>query len=159
MAIDPVVLLAEELRKAERALEDAHRVKAAEASRRLLARIAFLTEELYETDATSAVGAAEMLKFAERFLPQSGTNHGEYLRQIEERLADGRRRFADLVWLRGFSQALHDGACGDEGTVVAPLVDSALHGAARPVLVYRASEVRSRKSDVRDQPKPFGSSH
>ena len=152
MAIDPVVLLAEELKKAERALEDAHRVKAAEASRRLLARIATLTEALYDTHATSAVGAAELLKFAERFLPQSGTNHGEYLRQIEERLGDGTRRFADLVWLRGFSRALHDGACGEEGVVVAPLIDSALRGAAHPVLVYRATDVRSQKAEVRGQP-------
>ncbi len=145
MEIDPVVLLAEELRAAENALRTAiqryerdHARENGERVNSLLNTIKSLYGDLFETVPTSALGAAEMLRMAAQRLPFSMSRHTSHFHEVADRLGEGRREHADLVWLRSMRAALRDGQGGEQGTRAAPLLALALAGAARPVLVFRA---------------------
>lgn len=145
MEIDPVVVLAEELRSTESALrlavrryEQDHARETGETVNSLLGTLKALYRDLFETVPTSALGASEMLRLVAQRLPFSLSRYAEHLHEIADRLEAGRREHADLVWLRAMRAALRGGQGGEQGKKAAPLVSLALAGAARPVLVFRA---------------------
>jgi predicted ATPase len=145
MIIDPVVLLAEDLRMAETALAKATRIyrtdglaQEGELVTMLLGRVRRLFGELLETVPTSAIGAAELVGMAAQRLPFSYARYAAHLHEIAERLAMGQRLHSDLVWLRALQAALVDGVCGKDGDKIAPLLNLAIMGASRPIIVFRA---------------------
>lgn len=149
MAIDPVILLAEDLRTTETALDRATKLYSRERRREdgelvnmLLERMKRLYNDIYETVPTSALGAAELVRMAARRLPFAYSRYASHLHDIAERLSDGRRLHSDLIWLRALEAAFLDGACGKDGGAIAPWLHLAVMGAARPVLVFRSVESR-----------------
>lgn len=145
MTIDPIILLAEDLRSTEAALDKAtqiyfkeHRREDGELVNLLLARMKRIYHELCETVPTSALGAAELVRMAARRLPFSHSRYATHLHEIADRLSFGRRNHSDLVWLRAFQAALGEGVCGKDGNTIAPLLNLAVMGAARPVMVFRS---------------------
>jgi hypothetical protein len=145
MQIDPVVLLAEELRATESALRSAVRryevdrdQENGETVNTLLASLKSLYRDIAETVPTSAMGAGEMVRLAAQRLPFSLSRYSTRFHEVADRLGAGRREHADLVWLRTMRAALKGGACGDQGLKAAPLLGLAIAGAARPVVVFRA---------------------
>lgn len=146
MTIDPVVLLAEDLRMSEAALSKATqayrsfgRREDGEQVNLLLGRINRLSSNLFETVPTSALGAAELVSMAARRLPVSYSRYAAHLQGIADRLSKGRRTHSDLVWLRALQAALADGLCGEDGYKITPLLSLAIVGAARPVTIFRAA--------------------
>jgi len=139
MQIDPVVALTARLAQAERGLREARLSHDNPMTSRLLSVISLLNEELYSTVPTSALGAAELLRIAANSLGEPpATSYATHLKDIANRLSDGRRELPDLVWLRSVRPALTGGLCGNDGVVAAPLVALALKGASRPVVIFRA---------------------
>lgn len=145
MEIDPVVVLAEELRATESALRNAvHRYELdqaqenGEAVNNLLAALKSLYRDIGETIPTSAMGASEMVRLAAQRLPFALSRYVSHFHEVADRLGEGRREHADLVWLRAMRAALKGGACGEQGLKAAPLLALAIAGAARPVVVFRA---------------------
>jgi hypothetical protein len=145
MEMDPVVLLAEELRMTESALrsavkryeldklqENGERVNA------LLASLKSLYRDIAETQPTSALGASEMVRLAAQRLPFSLARYSGHFHEVADRLGEGRREHADLVWLRAMRAALNSGACGEQGLKAAPMLSLAIAGASRPVVVFRS---------------------
>lgn len=147
MAIDPVVLLAEELRVAERTLHDACRDnrdalrgKSGEEICALTSRIRDLSQEIFETRPTSALGASILVRMAAERLPFSYGSYTKHFHEIAERLDAGRRELADIIWLRAMRTALAGGLCGKDGVRIAPLLRLAIEGARQPIVVFRAVE-------------------
>jgi hypothetical protein len=145
MEIDPVVILAEELRAAESALRSAvrryeldHVQEHGETVNALLASLKSLYRDIAETMPTSAMGAGEMVRLAAQRLPFALSRYTTHFHEVADRLGAGRREHADLVWLRAMREALKGGACGEQGLKAAPLLGLAIAGAARPVVVFRA---------------------
>jgi hypothetical protein len=143
--IDPVVVLAEELRATEDALRHAVRryeknqaQENGEAVNTLLDSLKGLYRDIAETMPTSAMGASEMVRLAAQRLPFSLSRYVGHFHEVADRLGEGRREHADLVWLRAMRAALKGGACGEQGLKAAPLLSLAIAGAARPVVVFRA---------------------
>lgn len=145
MAIDPVVLLAEELRSVEVALskaivaynksgmsEDGNLVN------KLLKRVKTLLCELFDTVPTSAIGASELISIAAQRLSFANSRYAIQLHNIADRLSMGRRDQADLIWLRAMQAGLLEGVCGKEGERIAPLINLAIIGASKPVTVFRS---------------------
>lgn len=149
MRIDPVVALMDELDMAYVALARARDDKDWQTTRRQLAIVAALHAHLRETEPSSVIGAAHMLREAAALLLRSHTPYyGDCLREVAGRLDEGQRQFSDLVWLRAVRQSLASGECGRPGERAAPLIALALKGAARPVLLYRAVLMPSPQHDV-----------
>jgi hypothetical protein len=147
--IDPVVLLVEELRSVEAALQKSAQTYTKDPSREngervnvLLQKVKRLFNELYETVPVSAPGAGQLVAIAAQHLPFAHSRHARRLHDIAERLTDGRREHSDLVWLRAMQSALMEGYCGDGGRKVAPLLNLAVLGAARPVMIFRTVQTR-----------------
>jgi hypothetical protein len=145
MQIDPVVVLADELRATETALRSAVRryemdqvQENGETVNTLLASLKSLYRDIAETVPTSAMGAGEMVRLAAQRLPFSLSRYSSHFHEVADRLGAGRREHADLVWLRAMRAALKGGACGDQGLKAAPLLGLAIAGAARPVVIFRA---------------------
>jgi hypothetical protein len=145
MDMDPVVLLAEELRSAETALRSAvrryeldHHQANGEAVNALLNSIKSLYRDIAETVPTSALGASEMIRIAAQRLPFSQARYATHFHEVADRLAAGRREQGDLIWLRAMRSALKGGQGGEQGQRAAPLLTLALAGACRPVVVFRA---------------------
>ena len=145
MEIDPVVVLAEELRATESALRCAvqryERDQAqenGEAVNTLLTSLKSIYRDIAETMPTSAMGASEMVRLAAQRLPFSLSRYVSHFNEVADRLGEGRREHADLVWLRAMRAALKGGACGEQGLKAAPLLSLAIAGAARPVVVFRS---------------------
>jgi hypothetical protein len=146
MSIDPVLLLVEELRSVELALSKAtqtyrrtsHR-EDGEVINLLLAKLKRLFGELFETMPTSSAGAAELIDIAAQRLPFAYARFAAHLHNVADRLSQGRRDHSDLVWLRAMQAALLEGLCGEEGRKMAPLLDLAIRGAARPVMIFRTT--------------------
>lgn len=148
MTIDPVVLLAEDLRMLEAALSKATQIYRAFGRREdgeqvtaLLARINEASGNLFKTVPTSALGAAELVGMAAGRLPISYSRYATHLHEIADRLSKGRRTHSDLVWLRALQAALADGVCGEDGHKITPLLNLAIVGASRPVTIFRAATV------------------
>jgi len=144
MDMDPVVLLAEELRSKELALRAAvkryekdHARENGEIVNTLLLTLKSLYRDFFETVPTSALGASEMVRMAARRLPFSLSRYSSHFEEVADRLSAGRREHADLVWLRAMRAALRSGEGGEQGEKAAPLLGLAIQGAARPVVVYR----------------------
>ena len=145
MAIDPVIVLVEELRSAEATLRNAakdcargSRQERAETINRLLSTIKNLNHELQEAVPTSVLGAAELIRLVIERLPFSHMHYVDHYSEIARRLDCGQRSHADLVWLRAMLISLAGSGPGDCAPQAAPLLRSAIIGAARPVLVFRA---------------------
>jgi hypothetical protein len=145
MQIDPVVFLAEELRCKERALRNAikryeldHARENGETVNALLGTLKGLYREFFETVPTSVLGASEMVRMAAQRLPFSLARYTNHFHEVADRLREGKREHADLVWLRAMRTALKEGQGGEQGAKAAPLLGLALKGAARPIVVFRA---------------------
>jgi hypothetical protein len=145
MPIDPVVLLAEELRIAEQALHIACKTdrnallgRSGEEICNLTARIKNLSTEIVETRPTSALGASVLVRMAAERLPFAYAAYTKHFHEIAGRLNEGQRVLADLVWLRAMRTALTGGLCGKEGVRIAPLIRLAIEGVRQPIVVYRA---------------------
>ncbi|HET7085823.1 MAG TPA: hypothetical protein VFI23_13690 [Rhizomicrobium sp.] len=143
MEIDPVVLLAEELRATESALKNAvqcyeqeHLREQGEKVSELLKSLKTLYRDLAETEPTSALGAGELVRLAAQHLPFAMARYADHFREVADRLSQGRREHADLVWLRAMVAALK-GASAENSQKAAPLLKLALAGAARPVVIFR----------------------
>lgn len=145
MTIDPVVLLAEELRIAEQALHvacktdrNALRGRSGEEICELTVRIKELSTEIVETKPTSALGASILVRMAAERLPFAYASYTKHFHEIAGRLDEGQRLLADLIWLRAMRTALSGGLCGREGVRMAPLLRLAIDGVRQPVVVFRA---------------------
>jgi hypothetical protein len=145
MMMDPVMILAEELRAAESALDKATQIYNRDGQKThgelvnvLLAKVKRLFAELFQTEPTSAIGAGELVRLAAQRLPFAYARHAAQLHEIADRLADGQRKLSDLVWLRAMQAALSDGFFGKEGERTARLLNLAIAGARRPVMVFHA---------------------
>ena len=146
MPIDPVILLVEELRSVELALSKATQTYRRTSQREdgevinlLLAKLKRLFGELFETMPTSSGGAAELVDIAAQRLPFAYARFAAHLHNVADRLSQGRRDHSDLVWLRAMQAALLEGLCADEGRKMAPLLDLAIRGAARPIMIFRTT--------------------
>ncbi len=144
MRIDPVIVLVEELKASYTALARARQAEDWKRAQEELTRQALVQAELHETEPTSVIGAAYLLREAAAELLASRTDAdmascNMRLREVAARMEQGVRRLADLVWLRQFHRALEGNWYGHVGEDVAPLVAMALRGAARPLLLYRAA--------------------
>lgn len=147
MAMDPVILLVHEQRAVRQALAAA-RTKSDGRSqddrcahlKDLQIQAESLHNRLLQTVPTSPIGAAELIWLAADMLPAAYGLYAARMRQIVSRLNIGQRTLADLQWLRKMANAVADGQCGDAGDAAALLL-LALHGAAIPLVVYRASDV------------------
>jgi hypothetical protein len=146
MEIDPVLVLADELRATEAALRAAmkqyeknHEDKSGEAIDSLLNAVKTLRRDIFKTVPTSALGAAELVRMVAQYLPFTFATYTKHFHEVADRLGVGQRRHDDLVWLRSMRAALAGGICSDVGVKFAPLLELALLGAARPVVIYRAA--------------------
>ena len=140
MPIDPVVVLAEELRSAEHIVRAAREKNEMVTLTCLLARTVSLYNEISETVPTSALGAGELVCLAAANLASIDGKRGLQLRKMADRLKSGVRLQADLICLRRMAAELVEGRFGEIGTRTATLLDLAIRGAARPIIVYRAVE-------------------
>ena len=145
MMMDPGVMVAEELRAAESALDKATQIYNRDGKQMhgelvnlLLAKVKRLFAELFETEPTSAMGAAELVRVAAQRLPFAYSRHAAQLHEIADRLGMGQRKLSDLVWLRAMCAALNEGFFGKEGERTANLLQLAISGARRPVMVFHA---------------------
>ena len=143
MNMDPVVLLSEELRAAEQALHKAVRRYEVDRSQEngetvnaLLGSIKNLHSELTQTVPTSALGASELVRMAAQRLPFSLARYADHFNQVADRLSSGRREHSDLIWLRAMRATLRGGE--QQGVKAAPLLQLAIAGAARPVVIFRS---------------------
>ncbi|HEY0265793.1 MAG TPA: hypothetical protein VGC16_03520 [Rhizomicrobium sp.] len=145
MAIDPVILIMERIRKAESDLRVESRLNAlnysharADLVNATLMRIRTLYDELTQTVPTSSLGAAELIRIAAHRLPFSHARYAGHLERVAERLGAGRRIHNDLVWLRAMADALKAGVPDDRNDRTAAILALAIRGAAQPVLIHRA---------------------
>jgi hypothetical protein len=157
MAIDPVVLLTEELRSIELALSKATQIynrsglrQDGEVVNMLLIRTKRLFDELFETVPSSALGAAEIIGIAAQRLPFSHARYAAHLHTIADRLSMGQRNHCDLVWLRAMQAALMEGLCGKDGGRIACMLSLAIQGASRPVMVFRSVKPSPRPTAWQD---------
>jgi hypothetical protein len=139
MNIDPVVELADTLRKAERKLNDECVRRDPMCSREVFAEISALNEQLYGAVPTSALGSAELLGRIAAALDETSKLCAWRLRQIASRLEHGERSLDDLVFLRRLQPQFSRRLYGEEGYFVAPMLAAAVEGVARPVLIWRAA--------------------
>jgi hypothetical protein len=104
----------------------------------LLETLKVLYREFFETVPTSVLGASEMVRMTAQRLPFSLARYANHFHEVADRLSQGKREHADLVWLRAMRNALKEGQGGEQGMKAAPLLGLALKGAARPIVVFRA---------------------
>jgi hypothetical protein len=145
MEIDPVVVLADELRAAEAALRSAmsryeknQKQENGDAVDQLLNSVNTLRGDVFKTVPSSALGAAELVRMVAQHLPFSFSAYSTHFHEVADRLSAGQRRHDDLIWLRSMRAALAGGICNEVGIRFAPLLELALLGASRPVIVFRA---------------------
>ena len=138
MRIDPIIVLAEELRAAELSLRTATCERRQDEVRNLLLEIGLLENCLAETEPTSVVGAGELLRLAAEYIQHRHARLATRIRAVARRMREGERSLPDVVWLRTAARELAGGSCGEQGLKAAQLLQSAISGAARPVLVFRA---------------------
>ena len=147
MPIDPVILLAEEIRALEKQIhtvckrEGGYDRDGMEAAARMVRRLQTLYGELLDTPPTSAIGAGELIRIAADRLPFAQGRHANHLYRIAERLAGGERLQTDLIWLRALAEALGEDADAAKGAgnPTARLLALAVRGIALPVVVWRAA--------------------
>lgn len=150
MAADPVVELMNQLFTAYDTLT---RVKdrRSDAAIALMKSIATLQALAHVTEPTTMEGAAYLLREAAALLLRTHVSyHGDRLRRIANRLSHGEREFCDLLELRAIVDVVANGICGSPREDSAALIENALKGAARPVVVVDTPNPRGRLR------KPFG---
>jgi hypothetical protein len=103
---------------------------------RLLKTVKALYAEILQTPPSSPLGASILIRIAAGRLPFAHARYGDHLHRIADRLEEGQRLHSDLVWLRAVAQGLGGGSAKD--AMLAPLLERAASGVARPVVVYRA---------------------
>jgi hypothetical protein len=138
MRMDPVILLAEELRVVEEALRVATCERRHDIAHCLLLQVRLLRNCLADSAPTSALGAGELLRLAVEYLPRRQALYSGHMLEIAARWTEGGRSLDDMIWLRAIADALETGAGGEHGPRAARLVRSALAGASRPVLIHRS---------------------
>ena len=155
MSIDPVLVLMEELRATEKSLQCATKIyernhcrEHGEAVNFLLATLKSLNSELLETMPTSALGASALLELVTERLPFSHARYAEHFLEVARRLGAGSRSHADLVWLRAMQATFVSRVDGEADSKLALLLQLAIHGAARPVMVFRAVTPRAANSQA-----------
>lgn len=134
MRMDPVILLAEELRGLEQALRVATSERRADIAHCLMLQIRLLRNGLTDSTPTSALGASELLRLAVEYLPQPLSELASRLVAIADRWSEGTRTLDDMIWLR----AIADTLTSRSGPRAARLVRASLTGASRPVLIHRS---------------------
>lgn len=146
MPIDPVLLLAEEIRTLEKQIhaaikrEGAYDREGMEAVNRKVERLRVLYTDLLETNPTSVLGAGELIRFAADRLPFNHGRYASHLHRVADRLAAGERHQADLIWLRAVAEALDGETDASKGNNrAAKLLALAVKGMALPVVVWRAA--------------------
>ncbi len=145
MPIDPVLLLAEEIRTLEKQVhaicKGTYDREQMEAVNLMVGRLRALYGDLLETEPVSAPGAAELIRIAADRLPFAQGRYASHLYRIAERLGGGERQPADLIWLRALAEALEEDPQTGKGASnrTARLLAQAVKGMARPVLVWRAA--------------------
>src|ERR1700678_3222144 len=103
--IDPIILLTEELHSAEEALHQVARLYNkghAEHGRLLnllLDKVKRLHKDIFETQPTSVLGAAELIRAAAGKFSFSQARLTARLHDIADSFSEGRRHASDLVWL------------------------------------------------------------
>ena len=137
MDMDPVVILAERLRMAERCARDMYAGQGSAAGNGRTAMLKLLQKKLEATEPTSVLGAGELIMLAAGRLSDLPPAHGSQLRNIGDRFHRGERILSDLIWLRRLAETLETER-GPEGNQAAALILLALKGAARPVMIFRA---------------------
>jgi len=144
MSIDPVVLLAEKIHAAETTLRDSFKKRRAiqeNDSRHLalqFANLRLLHAQMLRTVPTSAVGASEMIRIVVERQPVCGSCYAAPLREIASRFSNGQRTHDDLVWLRALHGTLTASECSERDRRNLRLLQLAIRGASRPVVVYRS---------------------
>jgi hypothetical protein len=134
MRMDPVILLAEELRGLEQALRIATSERRADVAHCLMLQIRLLRNCLTDSTPTSALGASELLRLAVEYLPQPLSELASRLVAIADRWSEGERMLDDMIWLR----AVADTLSSRSGPRAARLVRASLTGASRPLLIHRS---------------------
>ncbi|HET7335782.1 MAG TPA: hypothetical protein VFI93_11735 [Rhizomicrobium sp.] len=144
MATDPVVELMNQLFAAYDALTRIKDRRSDEALD-LMKSIATFQALAHVTEPTSMEGAAYLLREAAALLLRTHVfYHGERLRRIANRLSHGQREFGDLLELRAIIDVVSNGVCGTPREDAAALIENALKGAARPVVVVDTPHPRGR---------------
>lgn len=137
MTMDPVLLLVQDIQAAQLELKAvkgkaSHAAYAAAIEHQLID----LRHQLLHMIPTSAVGAAELIRYAAAILLPAFARHASHLRRIADRFSAGQRLLADICWLRQMAKAVEAGLCGDPGGADR-LLDHAVRGATIPVIVHR----------------------
>ncbi len=152
MTMDPVVGLMEQLRGVEGVMGPACKANARNYSREraerinlMLAKIKALYGEIIQSQPTSLLGAGIVLRIVAGRMPFAHARYGDHLQRIADRLEQGRRLHADLVWLRALAQALLRDGEGKNGADLGQLITRAIAGIAGRVVVYGAVRPRARR--------------
>ena len=167
MPIDPILLIADEIRALEKQIHGVCKPggtydrEGMEAVNVMMGRLRRLYTELLEVPPTSAIGAGELIRFAADRLPFSQGRYASHLYRIADRLTAGERTQADLIWLRALAEALAEDAKGTSNRT-AQLLALAVRAMAHPVVVWRAAlPARAPAHDLRTlllgpgDPTPF----
>jgi len=140
MAIDPVIELVETMRGLDDRMDAGTWDALGDAAQAdylgKLTQVKCLYAALLDAVPTSVMGAGELLRLAAQRLPFAHARSAAHLKCIAGRLCEGRRRHADLVWLRDFADRIAVAAPADKR--LATMLNHAIAGASRPVLVWRA---------------------
>lgn len=141
MHMDPVRMALEEIRAVERYLEELNNAPRSDRhggeSRHLLEiwleslRAAFL-----DLEPTSVIGSAALIRAAVDNLPDNLMEMALPLEAIAARMEQGERRTVDVIWLRSAAASLPRRA---DVADIRQLLDNAIIGAAKPILIYRAA--------------------
>jgi hypothetical protein len=145
MPIDPILLVAEEIRELEKQVhatckrDGVYDRQAMEQVNLMVGRLRTLYDELLEITPTSALGASELIRMAADRLPFAQGRYASHLYRMAERLAAGKRAHADLIWLRALAEALGEEPGAGQSNRTARLLAQAVKGMALPVVVWRAA--------------------
>jgi hypothetical protein len=134
MEMDPVVMLAEQLRETERTMP-VSRDDAGGMNQMFTAAV--LHRMIETTEPTSALGAGELLTIAAKRLASSTFHEVSRLLSAGERLTAGQRTLADILWLRAVAKIMESGSYGSQGRHAALLIRSAIKGATKPLVIFR----------------------
>jgi hypothetical protein len=138
MNMDPTVVLVEQIRSIERNLQALREKQSGEDTRDEIATGLILLRMLETTEPTSVIGASELIKFAADILHPSMFPYTAYLRRVGERLENGQRDLADLIWLRAVAASLEGGLPRRNQRRAALFIRLAICGASKPILIFRA---------------------
>ena len=134
MPIDPILLVAEEIRELEKQVhatckrDGVYDRQAMEQVNLMVGRLRTLYDELLEITPTSALGASELIRMAADRLPFAQGRYASHLYRMAERLAAGKRAHADLIWLRALAEALGEEPGAGQSNRTARLLAGTVRG-------------------------------